>query len=83
MTLLAYRASTGVTTFTSWLLKQERDGVITNELALVLVNVATACKKISSLVARAPIDGEPRDAMNNTVRGIACAATPTKFSDHF
>lgn len=49
-----------MTTFTSWLLGQERTGAVTNELALVLVGIANACKRITSLVARAPIDGVSR-----------------------
>lgn len=54
------RIRTSVTTFTSWLLSQERSGKVTNELALVLVGIAAASKRIASLVARAPIEGAPR-----------------------
>lgn len=45
------------TTFTSWVLRQERERTIDNELAIVLTSIATACKRISSLVSRAPVDG--------------------------
>ena len=43
------------TTLTTWLLRKEREGVIDNELTVVLCSIATACKQISSLVQRAGI----------------------------
>jgi len=46
----------GVRTLTSWLLAQERVG-LDRELATLLDSVASACRRISSLVARAPLDG--------------------------
>ena len=42
---------------TSWLLAREREGVCDTEMVLLLTSIATACRRISSLVARAPIDG--------------------------
>jgi len=42
---------------TTWCLEQERLGVIDNELAVVITSIASSCKRISSLVARAPIAG--------------------------
>ena len=47
----------GTTTFTTWLLKQEMKGNVTNELAVVLNSIALACKQISSLVTRAGLQG--------------------------
>jgi len=44
-----------ITTFTTWLLKQEQAGVIDGELTIVLSSVALACKQIASLVKRAGI----------------------------
>ncbi|XP_055807130.1 fructose-1,6-bisphosphatase, chloroplastic-like [Solanum dulcamara] len=42
-------------TLTSWLLKQEQDGVIDAELTIVLSSISMACKQIASLVQRAGI----------------------------
>ncbi|CAM6115071.1 unnamed protein product [Calypogeia fissa] len=42
-------------TFTHWLLKQEQNGIIDKELAIVLSSIAVACKQIASLVKRASI----------------------------
>lgn len=58
-------------TLTSWLLKQEQDGVID---AIVLSRISTACKLIASLVQRAGISkltGEEQkklDIVSNEVR---------------
>ena len=50
-------SSLGSTTLTSWLLLQERSGAVDSELVVLLSCIASACKRISSLVARAPIVG--------------------------
>ena len=42
-------------TLTSWLLKQELEGVIDAELTIVLSSISMACKQIASLVQRANI----------------------------
>ncbi|XP_009626218.1 fructose-1,6-bisphosphatase, chloroplastic [Nicotiana tabacum] len=42
-------------TLTSWLLKQEQDGVIESELTIVISSISMACKQIASLVQRAGI----------------------------
>jgi len=42
-------------TLTSWLLKQEQDGIIDAELTIVLSSISMACKQIASLVQRAGI----------------------------
>eukprot|EP00899_Mesostigma_viride_P006048 jgi/Mesvir1/15444/Mv06627-RA.1 len=44
-------------TFFSWLHSLERDSVIDLELVITLNSIASACKQISSLVARAPVTG--------------------------
>lgn len=44
-----------IQTLTSWLLKQEQDGVIDAELTIVLSSISMACKQIASLVQRASI----------------------------
>lgn len=44
-----------ITTFTTWLLKQEQAGVIDGELTIVLSSISLACKQIASLVQRAGI----------------------------
>lgn len=49
------RSSYDMITLTTWLLKQEQDGVIDNEMTIVLSSISTACKQIASLVQRAPI----------------------------
>lgn len=41
--------------FTNWLLLQEREGVIDNEMTVVLSSISLACKQIASLVQRAGI----------------------------
>lgn len=40
-------------TLTTWVLKQEQKGNLTNEMAIVLSQIAVACKQIASLVQRA------------------------------
>ena len=42
---------------TSWLLALECDGVVDSGLVTLLTSCASACKRISNLVARAPVDG--------------------------
>ncbi|DBB05877.1 hypothetical protein WJX82_010075 [Trebouxia sp. C0006] len=42
-------------TLTLWLLKEEQEGRIDNELAVVLSSIAVACKQIASMVNRAGI----------------------------
>ena len=42
-------------TLTNWLLKQEADGTIDNELATVISSIGVACKQIGSLVNRSGI----------------------------
>ncbi|KAM3229534.1 hypothetical protein ACQJBY_060401 [Aegilops geniculata] len=49
------RSSYDMITLTTWLLKQEQEGVIDNEMTIVLSSISTACKQIASLVQRAPI----------------------------
>ena len=50
-------ASSSQQTLTSWLLQQERKGTADSDLVITLNSISSACKRISSLVARAPIDG--------------------------
>lgn len=50
-------ADTELTTFTTWLFRQEAAGAVDSELAVVLSSIATACKQISSLVSRSGISG--------------------------
>jgi hypothetical protein len=47
----------GRTTLTSWLLSLERTSACDAELTILLTCIASACQRISSLVARAPVDG--------------------------
>ena len=47
----------GQTTLTSWLLSLEKSGATDRELATLLTCVASACARVSSLVARAPLAG--------------------------
>ncbi|CAL4913724.1 unnamed protein product [Urochloa decumbens] len=51
----AKKSSYEIVTLTTWLLNQERDGVIDNEMTIVLSSISTACKQIAALVLRAPI----------------------------
>ncbi|CAL4938687.1 unnamed protein product [Urochloa decumbens] len=51
----AKKSSYEIVTLTTWLLNQERDGVIDNEMTIVLASISTACKQIAALVLRAPI----------------------------
>ncbi|KAI3443075.1 D-fructose-1 [Psidium guajava] len=44
-----------ILTLTTWLLQQEKDGVIDAELTIVLSSISMACKQIASLVQRAGI----------------------------
>lgn len=44
-----------VFTLSTWLLRQEAEGAIDNELCTVILSIATACKQIASLVNRAGI----------------------------
>jgi len=57
------------TTLTTWLLRKEREGVIDNELTVVLCSIATACKQISSLVQRAGISNMTGLAGETNVQG--------------
>jgi fructose-1,6-bisphosphatase I len=59
-------------TLTAWLLAQQRYGVVDEELVLLLASIASACRRISSLVARAPVDG---------MVGLAAAAGPNASGD--
>ena len=49
------KSSYELVTLTTWLLKQQRAGVIDNEMTIVLASISTACKQIAALVLRAPI----------------------------
>eukprot|EP00244_Chara_vulgaris_P001326 TRINITY_DN1207_c0_g1_i3.p1 TRINITY_DN1207_c0_g1~~TRINITY_DN1207_c0_g1_i3.p1 ORF type:complete len:463 (-),score=84.56 TRINITY_DN1207_c0_g1_i3:190-1578(-) len=49
------RSVYAITTLTNWLLQQEFEGQIDNELTVVLTSIAVACKQIASLVQRAGI----------------------------
>ena len=40
---------------TTWLLKQEQDGIIDAELTIVLSSISLACKRIASLLQRSSI----------------------------
>jgi fructose-1,6-bisphosphatase I len=53
----AHNAGVGSKTLTSWLLAQEKAGAIDLPLVTLLSSISSACQRISSLVARAPIDG--------------------------
>lgn len=44
-----------ITTLTTWLLQQEKAGVIDAEMTIVLSSISMACKQIASLVQRAGI----------------------------
>lgn len=44
-----------IQTLTTWLLQQEKAGVIDAELTIVLSSISMACKQIASLVQRAGI----------------------------
>lgn len=44
-----------ITTLTTWLLRQEQEGAIDGELAIVLSSISLACKQIASLVQRVGI----------------------------
>lgn len=59
----------GTMTFTTWLLKQEMKGNVTNEMAVVLNSIALACKQISSLVTRAGLQGMTGLAGEQNVQG--------------
>lgn len=52
---LKKRSQYDITTFTTWLIRQEQDGRIDGELAIVLSSISLACKQIASLVQRAGI----------------------------
>ncbi len=56
-------------TLTSWLLKQEAEGNIDNELATVISSIGTACKQIGSLVNRAGISNLTGLAGEQNVQG--------------
>ena len=47
----------GKETLSTWLFRQEQKGVCDADLAIIVNNIAVACKKISNLVATAPIRG--------------------------
>ncbi|GBG84492.1 hypothetical protein CBR_g38775 [Chara braunii] len=49
------RSAYAITTLTNWLLQQEFEDQIDNELTVVLTSIAVACKQIASLVQRAGI----------------------------
>jgi hypothetical protein len=59
-------------TLTSWLLTQQRKGELDDELLILLTSIATACRRIASLVARAPLDG---------MVGLAASATANASGD--
>ena len=40
-----------------WLFKQEQRGQVDADLAVIINNIAVACKNISNLVATAPVRG--------------------------
>lgn len=56
-------------TLTTWLLKQEAEGNIDNELATVISSIGTACKQIGSLVNRAGISNLTGLAGEQNVQG--------------
>ena len=45
----------GVDTLNTFLFREEQRGVVSGDLAIIVNNIAVACKKISNLVAVAPI----------------------------
>jgi len=49
------RGQYDITTFTTWVIRQEQEGTIDGELAIVLSSISLACKQIASLVQRAGI----------------------------
>ncbi|KAI3878661.1 hypothetical protein MKX03_028024 [Papaver bracteatum] len=49
------RSKYDIVTLTSWLLDQEKSGIIDAELTVVLSSISMACKQIASLVQRASI----------------------------
>jgi fructose-1,6-bisphosphatase I len=51
----AKRNQYDITTLTTWLIRQEQEGTIDGELAIVLSSISLACKQIASLVQRAGI----------------------------
>lgn len=72
-------------TLTTWLLKQEQQGIIDAELTIVLSSISMACKQIASLVQRAGIsnltgvqgavnvqgeDQKKLDVVSNEVRSL-------------
>ncbi len=59
-------------TLTSWLLTQQRKGHLDDEHLILLTSIATACRRIASLVARAPLDG---------MVGLAASATANASGD--
>lgn len=56
-------------TLTTWLLQQEREGVIDSEFATVISSIALACKQIGSLVNRAGISNLTGLAGEQNVQG--------------
>mmetsp|Transcript_13130 Transcript_13130/g.15892 ORF Transcript_13130/g.15892 Transcript_13130/m.15892 type:complete len:420 (-) Transcript_13130:651-1910(-) len=58
-----------VETMTTWLLKQEKNEEINNELTVVLNSIGTACKQIASLVARAGLSNMTGLAGAENVQG--------------
>ena len=56
-------------TLTNWLLKQEADGTIDNELATVISSIGVACKQIGSLVNRSGISNLTGLAGEQNVQG--------------
>ena len=47
----------GKDTLSTWLFKEEKEGHLDADLAVIINSIAVACKRISSLVATAPIAG--------------------------
>lgn len=89
------RGAYEITTFTTWLLKQEQAGVIDGELTIVLSSIALACKQIASLVQRAGIsnltglqgaaniqgeDQKKLDVISNEVNSISSPKSRTFLS---
>lgn len=58
-----------IRTLTTWLFKLEKEGTISNELAVVLSSTALACKQIASLVNRAGISNLTGVAGAQNVQG--------------
>jgi len=56
-------------TLTTWLFKLEKEGTISNELAVVVSSIALACKQIASLVNRAGISNLTGVAGAQNVQG--------------